>query len=269
MARPTLFSSPKFRRLVHLLKVPIPHAVGYLECLWSVAYECGEPVIGDEIDVEIAAQWPGDAGVLCRALVQVGLLDPADESGRHTIHDFWDHAPDYVKKRRERELERKDRSAKLKGTSVSVRRTADNGGQRRTLSAEKEETSPCGLTPAPTPAPSPSPTPTHTPDATRACVPFGEFWDRYPRKIAEGQARAAWEDLSPDEPTAAAIFDAIEAQAGSDQWLRGVIPAPAKWLRERRWLDELPKATGPPAPRPPGRTTAEKMAAYFPALEGT
>src|SRR4051812_26885101 len=62
MARPTLRQHPKFRRLCHLLAVPVPHALGYLECMWSVGYQCGDPVLGDATDVELAAEWPGEPG---------------------------------------------------------------------------------------------------------------------------------------------------------------------------------------------------------------
>jgi hypothetical protein len=72
MARPGLQKHPKFRRLVALLGVPVPHGVGYLECLWEVSYECGNPAIGDVFDVELAAQWPGERGKLCEALTNCG-----------------------------------------------------------------------------------------------------------------------------------------------------------------------------------------------------
>ncbi|HZZ77238.1 MAG TPA: ATP-binding protein [Gemmataceae bacterium] len=39
MARPGLQKHPKFRRLVRMLNVPVPHALGYLECLWEVTYD--------------------------------------------------------------------------------------------------------------------------------------------------------------------------------------------------------------------------------------
>lgn len=161
MPRPTLFTSIKFRRLVHRLGVPVPHALGYLECLWSVAYECGEPAIGDALDVELAAQWPGEPGVLAAALTETGFID--DVAGVLTVHDLWDHAPEYVKKRRERELGRQRRGEELaaeqqkKTPRKRQRQTAaDNGGQCPTVSDEKTETSPNGLTPAPAPAPTPN-----------------------------------------------------------------------------------------------------------------
>lgn len=103
-------------------------------------------------------------------------------------------------------------------------------------------------------------------------VSFGDFWKLFPRKTNRVQAEQAWAELSPSPELAAEILNRLsEKLSHPDYQAEGgrYVPNAAKWLRERRWLDELPKATGPPAPRPTGRSTAEKMAAYFPAVEGT
>lgn len=180
MARPTLFTHPKFRRLVYLLGVPTPHAVGYLECLWHVAYEAGNPVFRDAIDVELAAQWPGEKGKLAEVLQDVGLVDSAEDGGL-TIHDFFDHAPDYVQRRAKREASRKNRysprgreqpsKTENPGSKSSelVRPIPTNSGQCPTNSDQQPTNS--GQCPSnygqwpelvatPTPTPTPSPTPT-------------------------------------------------------------------------------------------------------------
>ena len=120
MARPGFQKHPKFRRLVHLLKEPVPHVLGYVECMWEVAYENGNPFLGEALDVELAAQWPGEPGKLARALAACGLIDPLEKGDDHlalipsavervtySVHDLFDHAPDYVFDRSKRELERK------------------------------------------------------------------------------------------------------------------------------------------------------------------
>lgn len=133
MARPTLYEHRKFHRLVSQLKQIVTGdgvsveamALGHLGFLWRVAYDAGDPIIGDALDVETAARWKGPAGELARALLDAGgpgrpgLVDvcelmPGDEAV-YEIHDFWDHAPEYVKRRRLRELQRKERSAALQG----------------------------------------------------------------------------------------------------------------------------------------------------------
>lgn len=122
MARPGLQKHPKFRRLVVLLGVPVPHALGYLECLWEVAYEHGNPDIGDALDVELAAQWPGERGKLCDALATCGGTGRAGfieqtEDGRYQVHDLFDHCPDYVHRRHAKESERQlDKTCEECGT---------------------------------------------------------------------------------------------------------------------------------------------------------
>src|SRR5262245_51849408 len=100
MARAGLQDHPKFRRLVYLLGEPVPHVVGYLECMWEVAYQRGNPTLGDRLDVELAAQYPGDQGKLVQALIDSKFVD--EENGLCLVHDLISNAPDYVKKRMRR-----------------------------------------------------------------------------------------------------------------------------------------------------------------------
>jgi hypothetical protein len=86
--------------------MPEPHVYGHLEYVWMVAYETGDAVIGDAIDVELAAQWVGEPGKFCKAMVDVHLLDSIGD-GRFAVHDLLDHAPDYVQQRARREAERR------------------------------------------------------------------------------------------------------------------------------------------------------------------
>jgi hypothetical protein len=113
MARPGLSKHPKFRRLVKMLNAPMPHVRGYLELLWEVAYENGNPVIGDATDVALACEYPGKPDDILQALLSCGgeghsgFIDPVEDSpGRYEIHNLFDHAPDYVKGRMEREVRR-------------------------------------------------------------------------------------------------------------------------------------------------------------------
>jgi len=105
MARPTLFTHPKFRRLCHDLGLSRPTALGHMELLWRVAYESGEALIGDATDVELAAEWDGEAGVFAATLVRLRFVDERD--GGLAIHDLADHEPEYVKDRRKKERQRR------------------------------------------------------------------------------------------------------------------------------------------------------------------
>ena len=76
--------------------------------LWEVSYETGNPVIGDAEAVEAAAEYPGEPGKLCAALLdcgggsdRAGFLEVVPgQPGVFQVHDLWDHCPDYVRKRK-------------------------------------------------------------------------------------------------------------------------------------------------------------------------
>src|SRR3989304_807084 len=86
VAKPGTRNHGKYRRLVRLLGEPDSHVYGYLHMLWEVAYERGEPRIGDALDRALACGYPGG------------------QPGRYEVHNLYKHAPEYVVKRRLREL---------------------------------------------------------------------------------------------------------------------------------------------------------------------
>jgi len=223
VARPGLVKHPKFLRLVRLLSVSPPHAYGLLEFLWAVAYECGNPEIGDSLDVELAAGWDGESGKLTTALLKcggeghAGFIEPIEgEPGRFQIHDLYDHAPDYVKRRMEREATRQARGKTLS----QVRSEA----ARKRWSDKEEDATECkrnsrasrqyanGATRARAPAPAPAPKedssepaqPASEPTATVLVFPtkgqgqwplcadtLAEFQEAFPRVDVLGEFRKA------------------------------------------------------------------------------
>lgn len=72
---------------------------------------------------------------------------------------------------------------------------------------------------------------------------FDRFWVAYPSKVGKGDARKAWDQISP-KPTEALLERMLRTlawQRESPKWLddRGqYIPDPGKWIRQQRWLDE-------------------------------
>ena len=126
MPRVTLYDHPKFARLVFILGVPEPHALGYLEYLWRVGYASGNPVVGDELAVELSSKWPGERGILCKALIESGLIDKL-EDGKFGIHDLHENAPDYVLSRFRMERYRKSRAAE---------KTQKGNGELRTVTQQ-------------------------------------------------------------------------------------------------------------------------------------
>jgi hypothetical protein len=202
MGRPGLMNHPKMNRLVYMLGEPKPHVRGYLELLWEVAYECGDARIGDAVDVELAACWPGEPGKLCKALLECGgegragfLEEVPGEPGRYQVHDLYDHAPEYVRKRMDREEARRRSGRNLSDVRAEAARkrwknagndatdvqTADTCSQDdangKQTSAPVMQTAPLapqpdasGTTPAPTPAP--TPTQRKTPTESFCSEPF-------------------------------------------------------------------------------------------------
>jgi hypothetical protein len=96
----------KFKRFVRLIR-PLCNgcftaetiAVGLLESLWHATITNAlEGNIGKLTDEDIAEElgWLGDASLLVDALVQAGWLDRCS-THRLVIHDWHDHAPDFVK----------------------------------------------------------------------------------------------------------------------------------------------------------------------------
>lgn len=96
-----LLTSLKFKRLCKILGLPKPHVVGLLELLWQTGYAAASDIIGDEMDVETACEWDGEPGALAKVLLAERWLD-IDESMTIHIHDFWEHAPQYVERKRSR-----------------------------------------------------------------------------------------------------------------------------------------------------------------------
>lgn len=73
----------------------------------------------------------------------------------------------------------------------------------------------------------------------KAPAAFELFWDAYDRKVNRKLAVDQWRRLKPDDALVAAMLAAIEAQKRGEQWQRGIIKHPHRWLRDRNWTDEV------------------------------
>lgn len=70
---------------------------------------------------------------------------------------------------------------------------------------------------------------------------FDKFWKAYPRKLAKGDARKAWQQMQKVMPSLEALLTAISIAKETEQWRKdggAYIPYPATWLRGERWEDE-------------------------------
>lgn len=89
-------------------------------------------------------------------------------------------------------------------------------------------------------------------DIKTPIVPFGDFWDLYPRKQSKAAAEKAWKKLKPTPKLAATIIDALKRQCESEQWQKdggAFIPHASTWLNNRRWEDDVMMSTSGDKPR--------------------
>lgn len=237
MARPGLTGHRKFRRLSRILGSTIL-ARGTLELLWDSCYESGEDYVGTADDIENLVGWTGEHGMLTRALVEAGapeghgFLEPASDAVggavAYRVHDLWHHAPDYVAKRRRRELERQEKEAPPK----IERRSAPRGGQ---CSPTSDWLDGVERTPSPSPSPSPSPEGKNA-SAEASSAPFLEFPvigpgpERWP--LSEAQV-AEWAVLYPGldvRGEARKAFAWLQANAGRRKTVKGMARFLVSWL---------------------------------------
>jgi hypothetical protein len=178
VARPGLCLHPKFLRLCHLLREPAPRVLGHLEFLWMTAYEAGDPEIGDETAVELAAGWYGEPGAFFKSVAECGgagragfIEEISSQPGRWQVHDLFDHAPDYVQRRMQREYQRRAKGQTLSDLRAEAGRkgaaakwakanAANDGKLIANVGGCQSDDSKCLTnvkTPAPAPAPAPAP----------------------------------------------------------------------------------------------------------------
>lgn len=96
----------KFRRLRSILKdVPDVYIEAHLNAMWTPAYQSANPDLGEEIDVELAAEWEDSrrpAGQWFKAVLESGFIDMVthDNAGnagvRYCVHDLFDWCPNWV-----------------------------------------------------------------------------------------------------------------------------------------------------------------------------
>lgn len=188
------------------------------------------------------------------------------EDGLYYVHDFFDHAPDYVRKRAEREAARTQSGRTLSGIRAEAGRKGglSSSNFKQAEGSDKQAADVClqmeskreanEVTPSPSPTHTPSPSLTErdlfevscpTPKASngveRYPVEFLEFYSAYPRHEAKADALKAWKTTAKTRPPIGELLAAIERQKAGDGWRKDggkYIPLPASWLRAGRWADE-------------------------------
>lgn len=85
------------------------------------------------------------------------------------------------------------------------------------------------------------------PSGVTQTLPFDEFWNLYPRKVAKGHARLAFKKAC-DKEKPHKIIDAVKKFAAAVKGKeKQYIPHPTTWLNGERWDDDIddvaPQAT--------------------------
>lgn len=74
---------------------------------------------------------------------------------------------------------------------------------------------------------------------------FARFWAAYPCGKDKQGAMREWDSLRPDADLMRVMAGALKRQLATEEWQRGVgIPYACRWLKYRRWEDELGKGRG-------------------------
>lgn len=74
---------------------------------------------------------------------------------------------------------------------------------------------------------------------------FETFWKAYPKKVGKAACEKEWARCCYTAEDADEMAKAVERQKRSDQWKRGYIPNPLKWLKEERWNDTEAQPNSP------------------------
>lgn len=141
-----LLDHPKYRRLKKLVG---PLALEHLEALWMWTAENhfkGTLYDVRPVELEAAARWDGADGALYSALVEVRLVDVA-EDGTISIHD-WEEHQNYVYE----SDKRSEKAAHAVAVREAKRRLQDNNKTSTGYLVDNSKLSP---TPTPTPTPNP------------------------------------------------------------------------------------------------------------------
>lgn len=244
-----LADHPKTRKLMRILGVSKPTAIGHLHCLWWWALDYaddGRLSRYDALDIAIGAEWEGEPADLVAALVQAGFLDRDGDT--LTIHDWDDYAGKLVSRRRQNAQRMRDARAKHESSSMEDdpatydARAPHVQGTQHARAALHNTTQPTqhdqhnqqDETDV-------SESDGDAPKRSRLDERFDRFWSAYPNKVGKGAARRIFDRLKPDDAMVDRMIAAIEAQRGSAQWTKDngqFIPHPSTWLNREGWEDQ-------------------------------
>lgn len=229
------WDSPKLKRLCRRLKLPRWAGVGILESVWRfTAMNAPRGDIGRFSDADIAEgiDWRGEPYRLVDALRAEGWVDP-HPTVRFVIHDWNEHAPDYVKK----SLKRQGLTFICGGHCPdNGGHCPDNGGLPRLDIPRLDIPSDGGHRP-----------PVDISDvATAIFLRHPQYRRQTLPQVASALAEIVGRSTDPQK-TLREIDRNHALWCQSEQFARGFVPRLAtKWLAEGEWMNPPPGQTTPP-----------------------
>ena len=107
MAKPSFIHHWKFRLLCSILGENEAHVLGHIQMIWDCANTLKTPEFPSIEAIESVAYWEGEGGKLVKALVDCRLLEKS-EKNTWQIHDYYDHCPDWIKRKEATEKKQKE-----------------------------------------------------------------------------------------------------------------------------------------------------------------
>jgi len=98
MAKPSFIHHWKFRLLCHLLNENEAHTLGHIQLIWDCANTLKTPEFPSIEAIESVAYWDGQPGKLVKSLIECKLIEKSSNN-TWQIHDYYDHCPDWIKRK--------------------------------------------------------------------------------------------------------------------------------------------------------------------------
>jgi len=211
-----LAQHPKTKRFARSADISIPTAIGHLHLLWwwCMTYaDDGCLSKWEASDIADAVHWNDDPEKLLETLVASRFLDNVD--GLLSIHDWDDYTGRLMDvRRKDKERKRKSRENLRKSAVTEPNPTEPDQTQNHITVAQHNNL---------------------TDDTERF---WRMFWENYPKKTFETEARQAWDELCPDETLAVKILKSLENAKCSEQWIKSngrFINKAVTWLKNKPW----------------------------------
>jgi hypothetical protein len=236
---------PKTKRFARLAEISIPCAIGHLHLLWwwCMSYaEDGNLSKWEASDIADAVLWENEPEKLLENLINAGFIDCLN--GQRTVHDWDDYTGKLMEfRRKDRERKRKSVKNPSHSTVTQPNRTEPNQTKPNMTATEPDQPNQPihagdGVAVGIVNDGKEVKTITSTEKNDEAERLWFTFWNNYPKKTGEEEARIVWLTLNPDVATATKIIQALEIAKQSDQWIKDngrFINKAVNWLKNKSW----------------------------------